>query len=139
MLGKEGVDLVAQLGRQLAGSGAPRPTYWGELITKSLPRAAVGPLVDRLKSAFIRQFAAKGGASVIGKLSPSVSVPPWAAPETTCSGDASSSDPGAPSEERRCSTPPNSSHGRARHVSRAPRSASSGAPAAPSASAGDRP
>jgi hypothetical protein len=48
----------------------PRPTYWGELITKSLPRAAVGPLVDRLKSAFIRQFAAKGGASVIGKALP---------------------------------------------------------------------
>ena len=70
MLGKEGVDLVAQLGRQLAGTGTPRPTYWGELITKSLPRAAVGPLVDRLKSAFIRQFAAKGGASVIGKALP---------------------------------------------------------------------
>ena len=70
MLGKEGVDLVAQLGRQIAGSGASRPAYWGELVTKSLPRAAVGPLVDRLKSAFIRQFAAKGSASVIGKALP---------------------------------------------------------------------
>ncbi len=70
MLGQEGVDLVAQLGRQIAGTSAPRSSYWGELITKSLPRAAVGPLVDRLKSSFIRQFAAKGGASVIGKALP---------------------------------------------------------------------
>jgi len=70
MLGQEGVDLVAQLGQQLAGKGTSRSAYWGELVTKSLPRAAVGPLVDRLKSAFIRQFASKGSASVIGKALP---------------------------------------------------------------------
>ncbi|MBN9176036.1 MAG: hypothetical protein J0I43_01505 [Microbacterium sp.] len=70
MLGKEGVDLVGQLGQQLAGKGVPRSAYWGELITKSLPRAAVGPLVDRLKSAFVRQFAARGSASVLGKALP---------------------------------------------------------------------
>ncbi|PZU49604.1 MAG: hypothetical protein DI566_00480 [Microbacterium sp.] len=70
MLGKEGVDLVAQLGRQVAGKGGTRSAYWGELVTKSLPRASVGPLVDRLKSAFIHQFAAKGSASVIGKALP---------------------------------------------------------------------
>lgn len=70
MLGQEGVDLVAQLGRQVAGKGVTRPAYWGELITKSLPRAAVGPLVDRLKHQFVHQFAAKAGASVIGKALP---------------------------------------------------------------------
>jgi hypothetical protein len=70
MLGKEGVDLVAQLAGQAAGRGPTRSTYWGELITKSLPRAAVGPLVDRLKTTFIRQFAARGGASWIGKALP---------------------------------------------------------------------
>ena len=70
MLGKEGVDLVAQLGRQLAGKGVSRDWYWGEFITKSLPRAAVGPLVDRLKTTFVHQFAAKGGASIIGKALP---------------------------------------------------------------------
>ncbi|WP_254359651.1 hypothetical protein [Microbacterium hominis] len=70
MLGKEGVDLVAQLARQAGGSGASRDRYWGEVITKSLPRAAVGPLVDRLKTAFIHQFAARGGASWIGKALP---------------------------------------------------------------------
>ncbi len=70
MLGSEGVDLVSQWAKQAAGKGVPRERYWGELITKSLPRAAVGPLVDRLKTSFVRQFAAKGGASVIGKALP---------------------------------------------------------------------
>lgn len=70
MMGKEGVDLVSQLAKQATGKGLARDKYWGELITKSLPRAAVGPLVDRLKTAFIHQFAAKGSASIVGKALP---------------------------------------------------------------------
>ncbi|WP_314650804.1 hypothetical protein [uncultured Microbacterium sp.] len=70
MLGKEGVDLVRQLAGQVVGKGGNRSSYWGELVTKSLPRAALGPLVDRLKSTFVRQFAARGGASFIGKALP---------------------------------------------------------------------
>lgn len=70
MLGKEGVDLVAQLAGQVAGRGPSRDKYWGELVTKTLPRAAVGPLVDRLKTAFVHQFAARGGASWLGKALP---------------------------------------------------------------------
>jgi len=70
MLGKEGVDLVSQLAKQASGKGGSRSSYWGELVTKSLPRAAMGPLADRLKSAFIRQFASRGGASFIGKAMP---------------------------------------------------------------------
>jgi hypothetical protein len=70
MLGKEGVALVGQLAGQASGRGGTRSSYWGELVTKSLPRAAVGPLVDRLKSMFVKQFAAKGGASFLGKALP---------------------------------------------------------------------
>ena len=70
MLGKEGVDLVSQLAAQAAGRGPGRQTYWGEMVTKTLPRAAVGPLVDRLKTTFARQFAARGGASWLGKALP---------------------------------------------------------------------
>lgn len=70
MLGKEGIDLVEQLARQVAGKGGTRSAYWGELVTKTMPRAAVGPLVDRLKHSFVRQFAARGGASIIGKAIP---------------------------------------------------------------------
>lgn len=70
MLGKEGVDLVSQLARQATGRGGTRSSYWGEMVTKSLPRAAMGPIVDRLKSEFIRQFAKRGGASFLGKALP---------------------------------------------------------------------
>ncbi len=70
MLGKEAVDLVAQLAGQASGRGPSRDRYWGEMITKTIPRASVAPLVDRLKSTFIRQFAARGGASWIGKALP---------------------------------------------------------------------
>ncbi|MFJ4999423.1 hypothetical protein ACIP5T_14790 [Microbacterium sp. NPDC088619] len=70
MLGKEGVALVGQLAGQASGRGGTRSSYWGETVTKSLPRAAVGPLVDQLKTRFVKQFAAKGGASFIGKALP---------------------------------------------------------------------
>nr|WP_231556340.1 hypothetical protein [Cryobacterium sp. MLB-32] len=70
MLGREGSDLVRQLAGQFTGGGTARTAYWGELITTSLPRTIIGPLTDKLKSVFIRQFAAKGGASLIGKALP---------------------------------------------------------------------
>jgi hypothetical protein len=70
MLGKEGVDLVSQLAGQAAGKGVTRDRYWGELVTKTIPRAALGPIVDRLKTTFVRSFAARGGASFLGKALP---------------------------------------------------------------------
>jgi hypothetical protein len=70
MLGKEGVDLVSQLARQATGKGPTRDAYWGDIITKTLPRAALGPIVDRLKTTFVRQFATRGGASWVGKALP---------------------------------------------------------------------
>lgn len=70
MMGKEGVDLVGQLAKQATGNGASRSSYWGELVTKSLPRAAVGPVLDQLKKRFVKHFAAAGGASFIGKAMP---------------------------------------------------------------------
>jgi hypothetical protein len=69
MLGDEGVNLVRQLASQAAGAST-RSAYWGELVTKTLPRAAVGPLLDRLKTSFVHHFAARGGASLIGKALP---------------------------------------------------------------------
>ncbi|MDR6201221.1 hypothetical protein QE374_003130 [Microbacterium sp. SORGH_AS428] len=70
LLGQEGIDLVTQLARQAGGKGPSRSTYWGELITTTLPRAALGPLVDRLKTSFVHRFAARGGASFVGKALP---------------------------------------------------------------------
>jgi hypothetical protein len=70
LLGQEGIDLVTQLARQAGGKGPGRQAYWGELVTKTIPRAAVGPLLDRLKTSFVHRFAVRGGASWIGKALP---------------------------------------------------------------------
>ncbi len=70
MLGHEGSDLVRQLAGQVSGSGTTRSAYWGELVATSLPRAVVGPLVDRLKATFLRQFAVRGGASIVARAIP---------------------------------------------------------------------
>ena len=70
MLGREGSDLVRQLAGQLGGTGVSRTAYWGELIASSLPRTVVGPLVDRLKTTFLRQFAVRGGASIVARAIP---------------------------------------------------------------------
>ena len=70
MMGQEGVGLVTQLAGQARGNGETRDAYWGRTIAGSLPRALVGPLTDRLKRAFIKQFAARGGASLFGKALP---------------------------------------------------------------------
>jgi len=69
MLGREGSDLVRQLAGQFGGGGT-RTAYWGELVTSSLPAMVVGPLVDRLKSTFIRHFAVRGGASMLARAIP---------------------------------------------------------------------
>ena len=70
MLGNEGSDLVRQLAGQVSGNGVARNAYWGELVTSNIPRAVLGPLTERLKRMFIRQFATRGGASLLGKAIP---------------------------------------------------------------------
>ncbi|MEY9854183.1 hypothetical protein ABH923_003861 [Leifsonia sp. EB41] len=70
MLGREGSDLVRQLAGQVAGTGVTRTAYWGELVTTTLPSMVVGPLVDRLRTVFIRQFAVRGGASIVARAIP---------------------------------------------------------------------
>lgn len=70
MLGREGSDLVRQLAGQVTGAGVTRTAYWGELVTTTLPSMVVGPLVDRLRGVFIRQFAVRGGASIVARAIP---------------------------------------------------------------------
>lgn len=70
MMGEEGVNLVRNLAAQVVGKGTSLSAHWGDLITKTLPRAALAPIVDRLKAAFIHQFAVRGGASLVGKALP---------------------------------------------------------------------
>ncbi|QNE46260.1 hypothetical protein F1C58_04600 [Glaciihabitans sp. INWT7] len=70
MLGTAGSDLVKQLAGQAAGVGPTRGRFWGELVTKSVPQAAMGQIGDRIKKSFIKRFVATQSASVVGRAIP---------------------------------------------------------------------
>ncbi|MFM9920075.1 hypothetical protein [Lacisediminihabitans sp. H27-G8] len=70
MLGTAGSDLVKQLAGQAAGVGPTRGRFWGELVTKSLPQAAIGQIGDRIKKSFLKRFVATQSASVVGRAIP---------------------------------------------------------------------
>ncbi|MGL4338841.1 MAG: hypothetical protein ACRCSP_00245 [Rhodoglobus sp.] len=70
VMGTAGSDLVTQLAGQVSGQGADRSAFWGEMITKNMPRAAMGPIADRLKTTFMKRFAMAQGTNVAGRLIP---------------------------------------------------------------------
>jgi hypothetical protein len=69
VLGTAGSDLVKQLAGQVSGGGG-KTVFWGEMITKSMPRAVVGPIADRIKKTFLKKFAVAQGTNVVGRLIP---------------------------------------------------------------------
>ncbi len=69
VLGTAGTDLLRQLAGQAVG-GPARSRFWGEMVTKSMPRAVVGPIADRIKRTFVKRFAVAQGTNVIGRLIP---------------------------------------------------------------------
>ncbi len=70
VLGTAGTDLVTQLASQAIGVAPARGQYWGELVTKSLPRTVMGPIADGIKKTFMRRFAVAQGTNAIGRLIP---------------------------------------------------------------------
>jgi len=70
MLGAGGSDLVRQLADQVNGKGTSRSSFWGEMVTKNLPKAAVGQIADRIKGAFMRRFITSQGTTIIGRAVP---------------------------------------------------------------------
>lgn len=70
LMGSGGADLVQQLARQAGGAGAPRTEFWGTMVTKNLPQAAVGPVADQLKKTFLKHFIAWTGSTALGRLLP---------------------------------------------------------------------
>jgi hypothetical protein len=69
VLGTAGTDLVKQLAGQATG-GAGRTAFWGETITKSIPRSVLGPVTDQLKRTFLKRFGVAQGTNVLGRLIP---------------------------------------------------------------------
>jgi hypothetical protein len=70
ILGSAGSELVKQLAGEVTGTAPARSAFWGELVTKSLPKAAVGKVADQLKKSFLRKFGVSQGASIIGRAIP---------------------------------------------------------------------
>jgi hypothetical protein len=70
ILGSGGSDLVRQLAAQVTGEAPAKNARWGELVTKTLPSAAMGSISDRIKSMFLRRFARAQGGRVLGRVIP---------------------------------------------------------------------
>lgn len=70
ILGSAGSDLVKQLAGQAAGTGPSRSAFWGELVTKSLPKSALREIGGRVRKSFVRRFGRTQSASVLGRAIP---------------------------------------------------------------------
>jgi hypothetical protein len=70
MMGSGGVDLVQQLAKQAGGQTGVRNEFWGTLVARSLPAAAVGPVADQVKKTFLKHFLAWTGSTAVGRLMP---------------------------------------------------------------------
>ncbi|MBW4041908.1 MAG: hypothetical protein HIU86_07235 [Acidobacteria bacterium] len=70
MLGPAGANLVQQFAGEVTGTGKPRSAYWGELVTKRLPSTVLKSLTDRVRKSFVRRFATRQGASIVGRAVP---------------------------------------------------------------------
>jgi hypothetical protein len=70
ILGSAGSDLVKQLAGQAAGTGPSRSAFWGELVTKNLPKTALREIGSRVRKSFVRRFARTQSASVLGRAIP---------------------------------------------------------------------
>lgn len=70
MLGPSGGNLVRQLADEASGTGPSRAAYWGELVSNRLPNRLLRRLTDRIRRSFFRRFAARQGASMVGRAVP---------------------------------------------------------------------
>jgi len=70
MLGKEGSTLVRQWGLEMTETEVTRELYWRQVVSSSIPRVVVGPLVQRLQSAFAKRLATKGTEGILAKALP---------------------------------------------------------------------
>lgn len=70
MLGKEGSTLVRQWGLEVTETEVSRELYWRQVVSSSIPRVVIAPLLERLRGAFAKRLATSGSASVLAKALP---------------------------------------------------------------------
>ncbi len=70
ILGGAGSELVEQLAGEVVGVAPARAKFWGELVTKSIPKSGVAPVAKQVRTFFIKKFAATEGAGILGRAIP---------------------------------------------------------------------
>jgi len=70
ILGTAGSQLVTQLAGEVNGTAPGRTAFWGEMVTKQLPKAAVDRIGDQVRKQFLKRFGASQGASILGRAIP---------------------------------------------------------------------
>lgn len=70
ILGGAGSELVEQLAGEVVGIAPARSTFWGELVTRNIPKSALGGVARRMRSFFLKKFAASEGAGIVGRAIP---------------------------------------------------------------------
>lgn len=70
MLGGAGSELVQQLAGEAQGTAPGRAAYWGEIVTRRMPKSLLQRLTTRIRKVFLRRFAARQGASIVLRVVP---------------------------------------------------------------------
>jgi hypothetical protein len=70
ILGGAGSELVEQFAGEVVGQAPARTKFWGEMVTRGLPKQAVGGVAKRMRDTFVKRFAAREGASMVGRAIP---------------------------------------------------------------------
>ncbi|AMM20329.1 hypothetical protein AX769_09350 [Frondihabitans sp. PAMC 28766] len=70
MLGGPGAALVKQLAGEAIGSGPVRSAFWGDLVAKQMPKAAMSGMSDLVRKQFVKRFVRSQATSVVGRAIP---------------------------------------------------------------------
>lgn len=71
MLGDAAQQIIRQFTGEVTGKGgSSRQQFWGEMVVRNLPKAAVGELSQRIRKAFMARFAARTAGGTLGRLIP---------------------------------------------------------------------
>ncbi|MDJ0316746.1 hypothetical protein [Arthrobacter antibioticus] len=70
ILGDEGQAMLAGLTGHALGSGKTPMQAWGKTVSKSIPLTTVRSLLAPMRKKFLKKFALKGSASVVGRALP---------------------------------------------------------------------
>ena len=70
LVGGPSQDLLRQFAGQATGAGPTRSRFWGELITKNLPRTVVSQFADQIRRIYLPRLIVTQTGSVVGRIIP---------------------------------------------------------------------